>query len=181
MASPVGSRKQAVPRKSFSHAEDVILAQLVSKYGTEQWEAVAHFMGGRNARQCRERWRTFLNPGIVNGPWSHAEDELLIYLHRTYGPKWSKITKHFQGRSDLNVKNRWVRHLQLMNLDYLESHHTKSDVEKYSDPPKEEVVFIPKIESSSPSEPDTVSLEDFNFFNYDQFDMYQDDEMTINW
>jgi hypothetical protein len=55
-----------------------------------------------------------LCPGLVNGPWSQAEDSLLTQLYTQYGPKWSFIAKQFQGRSDANVKNRWVRHLMTM-------------------------------------------------------------------
>jgi hypothetical protein len=111
--------KQAAARKGFTLGEDLRLSQLVQLYGCSKWERIAPFMNGRSARQCRERWRTVLSPGLTNGPWSHAEDELLVRLYREFGPKWSKIAKHFNGRSDCNVKNRWSRHLMNMNLDYM--------------------------------------------------------------
>jgi len=55
----------------------------------------------------------FLSPEVVNGPWTKQEDELLLKLHTEHGPKWSKISKFFKGRSDCNVKNRWSRYLRL--------------------------------------------------------------------
>jgi hypothetical protein len=103
------------PRKVFSPSEDVLLSRLVSIHGTNKWDVIATFMNGRSARQCRERWRTTLSPGLVNGPWSHSEDILLTQLFYEHGPKWSLIAKRFHGRSDSNVKNRWVRHLLTMN------------------------------------------------------------------
>jgi hypothetical protein len=88
--------------------------RLVSIHGSRQWAAIAGLLPGRNARQCRERWRTVLRSGLLNGPWSREEDELLVKLYNEYGPKWSFIAKAFNGRSDSNVKNRWARHLNSM-------------------------------------------------------------------
>jgi hypothetical protein len=108
------ANSEAAPRRSFSSAEDRILFTLVTQLGRCQWADVATALPGRSARQCRERWRTVLSPGLVNGPWSRAEDDLLLKLYNEHGPKWSFIAKHFQGRSDCNVKNRWARHLFAM-------------------------------------------------------------------
>jgi hypothetical protein len=94
-----------------------MLSRLVRLYGSSKWDHVAQFMPGRNARQCRERWRTFLSPSLINGPWSHAEDQFLAALYRQHGSKWSLIAKSFPGRSDCNIKNRWTRHLVTMSLD----------------------------------------------------------------
>jgi hypothetical protein len=105
---------RSVSRKFFTPAEDVTLTRLVSIHGSGQWAAIAHLLPGRNARQCRERWRTVLRSGLLNGPWSREEDELLVKLYNEHGPKWSFIAKSFNGRSDANVKNRWARHLHTM-------------------------------------------------------------------
>ncbi|OHS97564.1 Myb-like DNA-binding domain containing protein [Tritrichomonas foetus] len=74
-------------------------------------------MDGRSARACRERWRLFLSPGLTNGPWSHAEDALLIKLFNEHGPKWKTLSTYFNGRSECNIKNRWTRHLKQMLSD----------------------------------------------------------------
>lgn len=133
--------RKGTPRKSFTPAEDVLLSRLVMIHGSDNWEKVAYFMNGRNARQCRERWRTVLTPGLVNGPWSHAEDELLVRLYREHGPKWSLISKQFKGRSDSNVKNRWTRHLMLMNLDHIEKKEKPVEtLERQPEIPRAEVV-----------------------------------------
>ncbi|KAH0786587.1 Myb-like DNA-binding domain containing protein [Histomonas meleagridis] len=101
------SKKQT--RKSFTPEEDSLLVQLVRIHGVNKWDVVASFMPDRNARQCRERWKSFLSPGIVNAPWTHEEDLKLVELYKKYGAKWAKITKFFVGRSDCNVKNRWQK------------------------------------------------------------------------
>ncbi|KAH0799647.1 Myb-like DNA-binding domain containing protein [Histomonas meleagridis] len=101
-------------RKAFSPSEDFLLTRLVNLHGDKNWELISMFMNGRNARSCRERWRSFLNPEIINGPWSHEEDQLLVKLVREIGPKWKRISQEFKGRSECNLKNRWMRHLRQM-------------------------------------------------------------------
>lgn len=101
-------------RRAFSAAEDLKLTRLVQLHGHENWDSIACFMEGRSSRACRERWRFFLSPGLTNGPWSHEEDAQLIQLFNEYGPKWKLISKHFNGRSECNIKNRWTRHLKQM-------------------------------------------------------------------
>ncbi|OHS93974.1 hypothetical protein TRFO_11451 [Tritrichomonas foetus] len=96
-------------RKAFSPEEDALIANFVNINGATKWDIVASFLPGRNARQCRERWRSSLSPGLTNGPWTKEEDKLLVKLHSQFGPKWSQISKYFVGRSDYNVKNRWQR------------------------------------------------------------------------
>jgi hypothetical protein len=85
------------------------MIRLVALHGTSQWDLVAKAMEGRTPRQCRERWKSFLSPGHVNGAWSTAEDRKLIELYRIHGPRWAFIARQFTGRSDYNVKNRWKR------------------------------------------------------------------------
>ena len=106
--------QRKLKRRAFTPEEDIKITQLVSIHGTKQWDLIASLIPGRNAKQCRERWRAFLSPGMVNGPWTKAEDNLLVALYQQFGPKWSKFTKHFPGRSDYNIKNRWRRYYSLL-------------------------------------------------------------------
>ena len=96
-------------RHMFTLQEDVMLCKLVMMYGTSQWSVVASHIEGRSARQCRERWKTFLSPGHVNGPWTKEEDSLLFKLYEQIGPKWAAMMRYFVGRSDYNIKNRWYK------------------------------------------------------------------------
>ncbi|KAH0792159.1 Myb-like DNA-binding domain containing protein [Histomonas meleagridis] len=94
-------------RKLFSVEEDALLKYLVSQYGTQDFKRIASFMPQRTVRQVRERYRNFLSPGIVNGPWSAEEDALLVKKYLELGKKWTKISAFFPSRSDVNIKNRW--------------------------------------------------------------------------
>ncbi|KAK8845121.1 hypothetical protein M9Y10_021302 [Tritrichomonas musculus] len=96
--------KQRVP---FSVDEDNKLKKLVEKYGKQNWNSISSFMSNRTAKQCRDRYCNYLNPGIFHGEWANEEDELLIKLFNEKGPKWSCIQKFFPYRSTNSIKNRW--------------------------------------------------------------------------
>ena len=98
-------------RSAFTFQEDCLLSNLVMMFGNQKWDIISSCMIERTPRQCRERWKSYLSPGLSNGPWSEQEDNLLLDLYYQYGTKWVTISKYFQGRSDSNVKNRWYTHL----------------------------------------------------------------------
>jgi hypothetical protein len=110
MSLEVRSRALALHggRHKFLKAEDDLLRSLVEKYGEMDWNLVSSFMGRRNARQCRERFKNYLSPSFRNAPWTQSEEELLTQKVGEIGPKWSVIAKAFDGRSDVNVKNHWA-------------------------------------------------------------------------
>jgi hypothetical protein len=99
--------KARKPRQIFSPAEDQALHHLVSCLGDFDWNAIAHQMPGRTARQCRDRWKGYLSPHLTNDEWSAAEDQLLMEQWSHLGPRWSLIAGVLKGRSEVAIKNRW--------------------------------------------------------------------------
>jgi hypothetical protein len=71
-------------------------------------------MPGRNARQCRERWKHYVSVGCVTRPWTKAEDALLIEKEQEHGPHWTTLTQFFQRRSDVQIKTRWLKLMHCM-------------------------------------------------------------------
>ena len=64
---------------------DVRLVELVRQLGTKSWTLVAARLGGgRNGKQCRERWHNHLDPDVKKGPWTEDEDAVII-AHRPEG------------------------------------------------------------------------------------------------
>jgi hypothetical protein len=96
-------------RKKFTPYEDACLARLVGQSPVVFWDEIAKQMPGRNARQCRERWKHYVSVGCVTRPWAKAEDELLIEKERLLGPHWTNLTQFFYNRSDVQLKTRWVK------------------------------------------------------------------------
>ena len=104
-------------RHIFSEKENEKLKQLVEEYGDHNWSLIASFMKNRNARQCRERWRTYLRPTLSIEPWSPEEDRILLEKYAQFGTRWSVIGQYLPSRSEIAIKNRW----KLLNQVYSSS------------------------------------------------------------
>ena len=110
-----------LPKRSkakFTPEEDQMITDLVKKFGDENWALIASMMKGRSTRQCRERYINYLNPTINRAPWTKEEDDLLIEKKSIYGSHWKSIADFFPHRTDINVKNRWLK-LQRQNAKKL--------------------------------------------------------------
>lgn len=123
-------------RRLFSKEEDEKIRELVRVYGTKSWGRVSNEMRRRTSRQCRERWKNYLDPDVKNGPWAVEEDELLRDYVIQYGTQWAKIAGFFEHRTDTNVKNRWVllqRNSHRKTLNLIESSPNEENIYNVQD------------------------------------------------
>ena len=112
-------------KSKFTPEEDDFLMRLVLMHKNPNWNEIAAMMRTRNARQCRERWKNYLNPDLRLDPWTFEEDQLLIQKYSEFGSHWNKISKFFINRSDNSIRNRWqmlVRHWE-KHHEYLSPPH----------------------------------------------------------
>jgi hypothetical protein len=96
-------------REKFFPDEDAKLRELVQCHGPNAWDEVAKEMPGRNARQCRERWKHYLSSEKNNHEWTSDEDRLLFEKMEEHGPKWTTLLQFFPGRTDMQLKTRWMQ------------------------------------------------------------------------
>ena len=62
--------------------------------------------------QCLHRWQKVLKPGLVKGPWTAEEDDLVRGLVAAHGTKkWSLIAQNLEGRLGKQCRERWYNHL----------------------------------------------------------------------
>jgi myb proto-oncogene protein len=106
--SVASGKTRSCAKHKFTHEEDQLLAQSVAEHGPRDWKLIASKVGTRNCRQCRERWKNYLDPCLSQEPWSRAEDELLSARYHQLGSHWSAIAKCFPTRTDVNCRNRWT-------------------------------------------------------------------------
>ena len=99
--------KDRLKKRMFTVEEDNKIRQLVSSRGEKAWKAIAAELSNRSPRQCRERWKNYLSPDVLNLPWTNEEDQKLTDLMNQDGAQWAKIARFFHARTDVNVKNRW--------------------------------------------------------------------------
>lgn len=96
-------------KSKFTATEDQQILELVSKHGDQNWALIASKIKGRSTRQCRERYMNYLCPSVNNTPWTPQEDELLMEKRKELGSHWKAIADFFPNRTDINVKNRWLK------------------------------------------------------------------------
>jgi hypothetical protein len=97
------------PKIKFTPAEDESLRQAVDSLGPGDWPKIAELVGSRNARQCRERWKNYLDPQIsTSSPWTMSDEALLRQKYAELGGKWNYLASLFPGRSTNNVKNKCI-------------------------------------------------------------------------
>ena len=59
----------------------------------------------KTGKQCRERYRNYLDPNITKKEWTKSDKLLFLLLHRQSGNRWGQIAKYYNGRSDISLKN----------------------------------------------------------------------------
>jgi hypothetical protein len=64
----------------FCQQEDQTLRACVERFGGQEikWSNVSQSIPGRNAKQCRERWKTALDPSIDKSEFKEHEDRVIL-------------------------------------------------------------------------------------------------------
>jgi hypothetical protein len=154
-------------KNKFTPEEDAALLQLVTRFGTTDWKKIATYMPTRNVRQCRERYKNYLDPELRQGAWTHDEDMLLIEQFTEHGAKWNTIAQAFINRSDLALRNRW----QVLERRMTKTGKTAPVVQPIEQPAPD---VAPIEEPARPASPFTFTgLFDFEVgINDDPFDSW---------
>ena len=97
-------RKAHIRKGKWTPVEDELLKKSVQLHGRKSWSKIAKLVGTRDGKQCRDRYCNHLDPQVVKGPWSAAEDLKLLEVHAKLGNKWAEIAKFFPGRTDNAVR-----------------------------------------------------------------------------
>jgi hypothetical protein len=101
-------RDKKISRHKFTPDEDELLRQLVAQYGQNEWASIAQHFESRTSRQCRDRWRHYINPQVMTGNWTEADDQLLLAKVAELGQRWSAIAQSFPGRTGIGVKYHYI-------------------------------------------------------------------------
>ena len=177
--SPSTSNKTIRKRQRFTEQEDLLLKQLVSIYG-QNWDIIAAHMNGRNKRQVKERWNSYLSPNLIAVPFSPAEDQLLEEKINEIGTKWVLLMKFFPNRTDVALKNRWnMIKRQRTNGG---KHQNRKKITPQSSGPAPIVyqsqAYVPQQQPAVPTQ--TAEFEEFSFFEEDNLDSFST-EPLLEW
>jgi len=104
-------RKHRFARNYWTPDEDRKLQELIEAHGP-RWSFIGEKIGLKSCKQVRDRYLNFLRPNINSGPFTAEEDNSLMYLFEKLGKKWKMIADNMTGRTEIQVKNRYYRHLK---------------------------------------------------------------------
>ena len=93
-------------KKTFTKDDDDALFIAVQSSPTQDWSEIAKKLGKWTARQCRERWKNYIDPKLLKTKWTSTEDNILLEKHMIYGTNWCKIKEFLPGRATNAIKNR---------------------------------------------------------------------------
>jgi hypothetical protein len=135
----------------FTAEEDALLLELVEEHGPKDWNAISMIMQTRNARQCRERYKNYLDPSLRSDAWTPDEDALLEEKYAEFGAKWNRIARFFTNRSDNAIRNRRMM---------LDRHHARgTETEVLGAPQADDVVPI------APESERKAAVPEFDIFD----------------
>lgn len=70
------------------------------------WTFISSQIPGRTNKQCKERWRSCLDPALVRGPFTPREDAVILERYAAVGRRWTQIAAALPGRSADAVRGR---------------------------------------------------------------------------
>ncbi|RTE69606.1 hypothetical protein BHE90_016010 [Fusarium euwallaceae] len=95
-------------RQRWSSNEDTTLKKLVQAWDPPDWNRIAQKIGSRTARQCRERYKNYLDPNLSNKEITPKEGAMIDQFVEEMGKNWADVARRLGGhRTDNAVKNWW--------------------------------------------------------------------------
>lgn len=110
-------KPRSVVNKKWTQEEDDRLRDIINVAGAKNWKRVASELGNnRTDVQCLHRWRKVIAPGLIKGPWTKEEDDMILKLvgeeQDPRNIRWSNIASHLQGRIGKQCRERYLNYLQ---------------------------------------------------------------------
>jgi pre-mRNA-splicing factor CDC5/CEF1 len=152
-------------RSAWTNVEDEVLKAAVSKYGLNNWARVSSLLARKSAKQCKERYESWIDPRISKQEWTREEDERLLHYARVFPSAWRTVAQLMSSRTASQCIQRYQQLLDeeekkqsgefaLTGVEGESSAPTADDVRKLR--PGEVDVDI----ASRPARPDAVDMDE---------------------
>ncbi|GAA5814369.1 hypothetical protein MFLAVUS_007864 [Mucor flavus] len=98
-------------RGPFSNAEKNLLEKGIAEFGEGQWSKIgAVYLPQRSPRRIANEWTSVAK--VSSGPWTEAEDALLLKGFEEFGSAWTKIANHYlPWRSRVQLRSHYLSKL----------------------------------------------------------------------
>ena len=105
-------------RKTFSKKDDEALVAAVLSCETRDWKIISKMLGKWTPRQCKERWKNYVDPSLLKTNWTPEEDNILLQKYAQFGSEWKKISEFLPGRAINAIKNRhhYIQQMKKYNV-----------------------------------------------------------------
>jgi len=143
-------------RNPWTSSEDEELKRLYGIYGPK-WAKIARNMEDRSGKQVRDRYLSALVENIKRDSWTDEEDKAIITMLEKYGPQWCRIAEFLEGRTEMQVKNRYYKSLKIKK-GIRSPEHDKKQLENAK---------VVEEEPFDSGEMVSYKDEDFEFQNFD--------------
>lgn len=114
----IEKEQRASGRVVWNPELDAQLEKLVVENGGRCWKRVAEKMQtvfknpALTTKKCRERWCNCANPKFDKSPLTETEELLLLVHYDDDKNKWAVISRKFNNRSSIKVKNEFFNSLR---------------------------------------------------------------------
>jgi hypothetical protein len=96
----------------WSDSDNALLLSLVSCASDPNWESIATHFPTKTAQQVADRWTKVLNPELLKGSWTAAEDAAITDWIASHGARnWSSLATTLPGRLGKQCRERWINSL----------------------------------------------------------------------
>jgi len=106
-------------RNAWTAAEDEKVREFYKIYGPK-WTKISSHLPNREGKQVRDRYLNVLATDIKKSCWTEEEDKAILQMLKEIGPQWRKMSKCLEGRTEMQVKNRYYTHLKKHGITFEE-------------------------------------------------------------
>lgn len=110
LRSESATSQEGLKKGTWSEDEHERLVLAIAEYGTDgnaAWANIQQYVGTRDIKQCKDRYKLKLDESFTSSEWTKQEDQILTNCVETYGQRWTKIAQELPGRNENSIKTRY--------------------------------------------------------------------------
>jgi hypothetical protein len=114
-------KKIQTSKTYFTADDDIKLLSIINENGKDDWNLVSRIMENKSKRQCKDRWRNYLDPSLNKATFTDDENDLIRKKVAELGFRWKCISKFFHNRTDAMIRNQYksLSHMQRDDVEML--------------------------------------------------------------